>query len=174
MLALCESAPAMPVTVTLAEPDAATEAVKVRVVLPWPVTLAGLKAAVTPLGRPEAEKLTLPLNPLEPATVTLKLVPLPAVTVCEPGLAENEKSGFCCTLRVATHLLSALLHSVCQRNPSTVALGSPAQMSPISPLALSYQPSHLSRLVSMAMPTSGSVTVSAISCVSTTVRLSLT
>ena len=40
------------------------------------VELAGLKLAVTPLGRPEAEKVTFPLNPLAGLTV-MPLVALP-------------------------------------------------------------------------------------------------
>jgi hypothetical protein len=35
----------------------------VMVVDPLPVTVAGLKLAVAPAGRPEALKLTVPLNP---------------------------------------------------------------------------------------------------------------
>jgi hypothetical protein len=39
------------------------------------VTDVGLKDAVTPLGKPDADKLTLPLNPLRGATV-IALEPL--------------------------------------------------------------------------------------------------
>jgi len=53
-----------------------------------------------------------------------------------------------------------------------VAFGSPAQMSPISPLVWSYQPSGGPSEV--ARPTSASVSASAISCVATTVTLSCT
>ena len=48
-------------------------AVSVRVLVP--VVLAGLKAALTPLGRPEADRLTVPLKPLRGWTV-MELVPL--------------------------------------------------------------------------------------------------
>jgi hypothetical protein len=53
------------------------------------VVLPGLNAAVTPLGRPEAERLTLPLNPLSGLTVTV-LVPLaPCATLTLLGEAES-------------------------------------------------------------------------------------
>ena len=54
--------PDVPVTVTVAVPIAAVLlAVSVNVLaLP---ELGGLNEAVTPLGRPDAEKLTLPLKP---------------------------------------------------------------------------------------------------------------
>jgi hypothetical protein len=55
--------PDVPVTVTVAVPVAAVLlAVNVNVLAL--VVLAGLKDAVTPLGRPDADKLTLPLKPL--------------------------------------------------------------------------------------------------------------
>jgi len=41
-----------------------------------PVVLVGLKEALTPLGKPEADKLTLPVKPFCGVTVTV-LVPLP-------------------------------------------------------------------------------------------------
>ena len=55
--------PDMPVTVTVAAPIAAVlVAVSVNVLVF--AVLVGLKAAVTPLGRPDTDKLTLPLKPL--------------------------------------------------------------------------------------------------------------
>lgn len=60
--------PEVPVTVTLTVPVVAVplaESVKALV----PVVLAGLNEAVTPLARPEADKLTLPLKPLTGLTV---------------------------------------------------------------------------------------------------------
>lgn len=60
----------MPVTVTVAVPTAAvSDAASVRVLLV--VVLAGLKDAVTPLGKPEAESATVPLKPLRGLTVTV-------------------------------------------------------------------------------------------------------
>ena len=60
-------------TVTVAVPAAAVAlAVKVNVLVE--VAGFGLKAAVTPLGRPEAEKLTLPVKPLA-GVIVIVLVP---------------------------------------------------------------------------------------------------
>ena len=57
------------------------------------VVLPGLKDAVTPLGRPEADKLTLPLKPFIGLTVMV-LVPVPPwVTDTLVGEAESEKFG---------------------------------------------------------------------------------
>jgi hypothetical protein len=54
--------PEVPVTITLPVPIVALElAVNVRMLVP--VVETGLKDAVTPLGRPDATRLTLPVNP---------------------------------------------------------------------------------------------------------------
>jgi len=63
MVVVSLTLPEVPVTVTVAEPTAAvTLAVRVKVLVE--VAGFGLKSAVTPLGKPEAEKLTLLLKPL--------------------------------------------------------------------------------------------------------------
>src|SRR6266851_2499707 len=55
--------------------------------------LAGLNDAVTPLGRPDADKLTLLLKPFSGATVMV-LVPLaPCAIVTLVGEVESEKFG---------------------------------------------------------------------------------
>lgn len=65
----------------------------VKVLVPPPTTDAGLKAAVTPDGRPEAAKVTLPVKPLSAVTVRV-LVPLPPCAMLMPaGEAERPKSG---------------------------------------------------------------------------------
>src|ERR1700751_785621 len=66
-------------------------AVKVRVLEP----LAGfeLKEGVTPPGKPEADRLTLPLKPLEGVMVMVLLPFGPCVTVRLLGEAEIEKCG---------------------------------------------------------------------------------
>jgi hypothetical protein len=81
--------PDVPVIVTVAVPVVAVPlAVSVKVLLP--VVLAGLKLALTPAGRPEADRLTLPVKPLSGFTVIV-LVPLPpCVTVTLAGDADNE------------------------------------------------------------------------------------
>jgi len=60
--------PEIPVTVTVAVPVAAV-ALAVRINVLVEVAGFGLKVAVTPLGKPEAEKLTLPVKPLAGAIV---------------------------------------------------------------------------------------------------------
>ena len=58
-----------------------------------PVVLVGLKVAVTPLGRPEAARPTLPVKPFSGATVMV-LEPLaPCVMVRLLGNAERLKFG---------------------------------------------------------------------------------
>jgi hypothetical protein len=81
--------PEMPVTVTVAGPVAAVAlAVKVSVLLL--VAGLGLNFAVTPLGSPEAESVTLALKPFNGVTV-IALVPwLPWMTVRLLGLADSE------------------------------------------------------------------------------------
>jgi hypothetical protein len=80
--------PAVPVTVTVTVPVAAVLlAVSVKVLVP--VVLVGLKEAVTPLGRPEADKLTLLLKLLCGVTVMV-LVPLAPCNMFKlPGDAES-------------------------------------------------------------------------------------
>ena len=75
IVVLLVAAPAVPVTVIVEVPGAAVpEAINVSVVAC--VVATGLNAAVTPVGRPVAEKVTVPLNPACGATVIV-LVPLP-------------------------------------------------------------------------------------------------
>jgi hypothetical protein len=65
--------PDVPVMVTVDVPIAA-ELLAASVTKTVPGALPALKAAVTPLGRPEAARATLPVNPPEAATLTV-LVP---------------------------------------------------------------------------------------------------
>jgi len=57
------------------------------------VLLLGLKFAVTPLGTPDAEKLTTPLNPFNGFTVIVLVSLSLGVVVTLAGDAESEKSG---------------------------------------------------------------------------------
>ena len=84
--------PEVPVIVTVAVPVVAV-ALAVSVKLLVPVVLAGLKLAVTPAGRPDAERLTVPVNPLTGFTVIVLDPLLPWVTETLVGDAESEKSG---------------------------------------------------------------------------------
>jgi hypothetical protein len=65
--------PDLPVTVTLAEPAAAVAlAVKVSVLVV--VAVAGLNAAVTPVGRPVTVRATALLNPFAGTTVMVAVL----------------------------------------------------------------------------------------------------
>jgi len=81
-------APDVPVTVTVAVPVVAVLlAVNVNVLVV--AVLLGLNDAVTPLGRPDADKLTLPLKPFCGVTVMV-LAPLaPCMIVKLFGDAER-------------------------------------------------------------------------------------
>lgn len=81
--------PEVPVTVTVAVPVVAVLlAVKVSTL----VEVVGFvpKLAVTPDGRPEAERLTDPVNPLMGVTVIVLLPLVPCVMLSEDGDAESE------------------------------------------------------------------------------------
>lgn len=80
--------PEVPVMVTVAVPVAA-EALAVRVNVLVEVVGLGLKFAVTPLGRPDAARVTLPVNPPTSVTVMV-LVPLPPWVIVRL-LGESER-----------------------------------------------------------------------------------
>src|SRR6266849_7599332 len=70
---------------------AALLAVRVKVLVL--VVLLGLNEAVTPLGKPEADKLPVPLKPFW-GVIAIVLVPLaPCTIVTLLGVAESAKSG---------------------------------------------------------------------------------
>lgn len=84
--------PDVPVTVIVAVPVVAVPLADSVSVLTSAVLL-GLNEAVTPLGRPEADKVTSPLNPFNGVTV-IPLVPvLPCTTLMLDGDAAREKLG---------------------------------------------------------------------------------
>ena len=97
--------PDVPVTVTLAVPTVAVlVAVNVNVLVL--VVFAWLNDAVTPLGRPDADKPTLPLKPLCGMTVTV-LVPLaPCAKLKVFGDADRLKVGGKATV---SEIVAALL-----------------------------------------------------------------
>lgn len=89
----CARLPLVPVIVKGKLPDGVVVLVVTEMVdEPEPITEAGLKVAFAPAGNPLMVKLTFPLNPPDPVTVAVYDVPAPAVTVCEDGVAEMEKS----------------------------------------------------------------------------------
>jgi len=68
--------PEVPVMVSVLVPPGAEElAVSVRVLVP--VVEVGEKDAVTPLGRPEMERFTLPVKPYSGVTVTVEVAVAP-------------------------------------------------------------------------------------------------
>src|SRR5437667_12274844 len=84
--------PDVPVTVTVTVPVVAVLlAVSVNVLVP--AVLPGLNDAVTPLGRPDADKLTLPLKPFCGVTVMVAAPAAPCTIVKPLGEAEMEKFG---------------------------------------------------------------------------------
>jgi hypothetical protein len=84
--------PDVPVTLTRAVPVAA-EALAANVNVLAEVVPLGLNEAVTPLGSPEAAKVTLPLNPLEAAMLISVVVLFPWRTVTLLGLAASVKTA---------------------------------------------------------------------------------
>jgi hypothetical protein len=93
---VCVRLPEVPVIVTAVGPPIVAVPLAVSVsVLEFVglVVLVGLKAAVTPLGRPEATRLTAPVNPPEGVTVIVLVPLLPCATLREPGLDESVKPG---------------------------------------------------------------------------------
>jgi hypothetical protein len=95
---VCVNAPDVPVMVTVAAPSAAE-------IPAWNVTtlvpVAGFvpNVAVTPDGRPEALKVTEPLNPFAGLTVTVLVALTLCCTLTVPGAAARLKSGAGVTVR---------------------------------------------------------------------------
>lgn len=84
--------PDEPVTAKVNVPMAAV-ALEMNVNALVPAVLAGLKEAVTPFGKPDIDKLTVPRKPFSGVTVIV-LVPLvPCVSITVVGEAEIEKLG---------------------------------------------------------------------------------
>jgi len=84
--------PDTPEIPTLNVPVAA-EPVAVRVSVLVVVVGLGLNDALTPLGRPEADSVTLPLKPPPSVTVIVVVVLLPCASPTLPGEAASEKPG---------------------------------------------------------------------------------
>jgi hypothetical protein len=84
--------PDVPVIVTVAVPvGAVLLAVKVSVLVL--VAGLGLNDAVTPLGRPDADRLTLLLNPFCGVIVTAVVALFPCTRLMLPGAAESTNVG---------------------------------------------------------------------------------
>jgi len=99
--------PEVPVMVTVAAPVVAV-ALAVSVNTLVPVVGFVPNAAVTPLGRPEAASVTLPVNPFLSVTVIV-LVPLvPCVIVRLLGESESVKLGVAVALTVSARVVVAV------------------------------------------------------------------
>ena len=72
---------------------AAAAVLAVKVNVPPAAELVGLNAAVTPLGEPEADRLTLPVKPFSVLTVIWLVLLPPGVTARVADEAERLKSG---------------------------------------------------------------------------------
>ena len=93
IVVLADRLPLMPVIVTVAEPVAAALlATNVKTLDP----VAGLvpNDAVTPLGRPLAESVTLPLNPFAGLTVMVLVPEAPCAMDRLPGESDSVNDGF--------------------------------------------------------------------------------
>lgn len=84
--------PDMPVIITVAVPTSAVPlAVSIKVLVVD--VLLGLKDVLTPLGRPEADKLTSPLKPFWGVTVIVIEPVFPRIIVTLLGEPESKKFG---------------------------------------------------------------------------------
>ena len=89
----CVSVPLVPVMVRVYVPAGVVLLVVTeRVEEPEAVIEVGLKEPVAPAGSPLTLNATVPAKPPEPVTVVVYDVPVPAVTVCDAGVAAIEKS----------------------------------------------------------------------------------
>jgi hypothetical protein len=84
--------PDVPVTVIVDEPGAAV-ALAVRVSVLAPVVLTGLKAAVTPVGKPDAANATAPVKPFCAPTAMLLVALADCGTLTLFGVAVNVNDG---------------------------------------------------------------------------------
>src|SRR5690349_2108209 len=96
--------------VTLTDPVAAVLlAVSVRLELPGVPTDAGLKLAVTPEGRPDADSETLELKPPRAEVETVTLAELPCVTEALEGARLKVKSGGCAAVTVTAIIVVCVM-----------------------------------------------------------------
>jgi hypothetical protein len=92
IVVVCFVLPDVPVTVTVAAPVVAV-ALAVNVSVLVLVAGFGLNAAVTPVGRPDAENVTVPLNPFKGVIVILLVAVLPSITLTAAGEAARVNAG---------------------------------------------------------------------------------
>ena len=101
--------PLVPLIVSVYVPVGVEALVETLMVVdPEVLTDAGLNEAVAPVGSPVTLNATVPLNPVPGVTVAVYVVPAPAMTVRDDGVADNEKS-VTVIVRVAGWLAAPLL-----------------------------------------------------------------
>jgi hypothetical protein len=103
--------PDVPVMVNVAAPMVA-ELLVVSVKVLVLVEFAGLKDAVTPLGRLESVRLTLPVKPFWSFTVMVLVPLLPRRTPKVLGLADSVKFGGCAAPETPPHPASLIRRHV--------------------------------------------------------------
>ena len=113
ILTECDRVPDLPLTLTLKVPVVA-ELPTVNVTVLLDVEGFGLKAAVTPIGRLDAEKVTLPVKPSVGLMVIVDVPVLPRATLRLLGDAERLKFGPGFTVRAIV--------VVCVRPPDVPAI----------------------------------------------------
>ena len=94
----------------------------VKTEVPAPFTVAGLKVAVVPAGRPVTLNVTVPLNPNTDATFAAYLVLFPFTTVSDAGDAVSVKPETFTTTEVVWVTLPLVPVIVTVYEPSGVAL----------------------------------------------------
>jgi hypothetical protein len=103
-VAVCVIPPPVPVTVMVDVPAAAVEAtVNVKVEEPEPGAAmdVGLNAAVTPVGRPDADKETAELKPPETVVLIVEFPLLPCTTETAVGEADSVNAGVAAAVTVS-------------------------------------------------------------------------
>ena len=101
------------------------------------VAEVGLNAAVTPLGKPDADKLTLPLKPFTGLTVTVSVPLAPCVILTLFVDADRLKSGAAFTVRLTV--------VVCVRLPDV-----PVIVTVLVPVAAALPAANVRELVVVA------------------------
>jgi len=100
----------------------------VRVVVPLPLTVAGLNEQVAPCGRPEQLRVTVPLKLFSDAIVTVDVALLPAEMLAGlKAVAEIPKSG----VLPVTVRVSVVVLTVEPAVPVTVTVLVPAGVLPV-------------------------------------------
>jgi hypothetical protein len=100
---VCLRDPLVAVMVTVDElPTAVVAAVNLRALTPVPMIAAGVKVAVTPVGKPETANATVELNPFCGVTVRFTEPEAPGAKLSEVALADNPKFGAVTTTGTAT------------------------------------------------------------------------